>query len=220
MKKIIFSSIISASILSADVSSSALTYLGNTHDYVKNNLIGASGGIGGYHIQGGKTKAFLTFENGVFFNKLRKPEVKMFTFDEKYDVGDGLLRADWLIGAFGIGVNVGYLDLSHKNMDGGYLGFGFKHKFEPLHNIEIRGNYAPFGSGDISSMADVGLSVPLFNDISLNVNYTIIEDDRKEQVSRIVSSGTSLVTTSTVNYEKDAEKIKMISAYIKIPFSI
>ncbi len=137
---------------------------------------------------------------------------------EEYTLGDGISRVDLLVGSRGAGINLGYIDLHHKNLDGGYLGIGGSHKFG--NGVEVRGSYAPIVSGDMRFLGDIGVSVPLFNDISLNVNYTIIGDERKEKTQNIIYSGNSLVTSTIVEGTKDAKNTEMLSVFIKIPLGV
>lgn len=191
------------------------TEFANEKGFLEDSLIQNKVELGGYHIKNSDFKFAAkvgTHLIGDQFNRLSS-----LNTIEEYTLGDGISRVNLLIGARGVGVNLGYIDLNHKNLDGGYIGIGAVHQFE--NGVEFKGSYSPLASSDLKFLLEAGISIPLpiFRDSSLNINYAILGDKRKEKTENIIYSGNSLVTSTVVQSSKDAENVEMLSVFIKIP---
>ncbi len=183
--------------------------------FLEDSLIRNKVELGGYHIKDSDFKFAAKIETHLISDQFNR--LTSLNMIEEYTIGDGISRADLLISTRGVGVNLGYIDLHHKNLDGGYIGIGAVHQFE--NGVELNGSYSPLASSDLKFLLEAGISIPLpiFRDSSLNINYAILGDKRKEKTENIIYSGNSLVASTIVEGKKDAKNTEMLSVFIKIP---
>lgn len=191
------------------------TEFANEKGFLEDNLIQNKVELGGYHIKDSDFKFAAKIGTHLISDQFNR--LTSLNMIEEYTLGDGISRADLLIGTRGAGLNLGYIDLHHKNLDGGYIGIGAVHQFE--NGVELKGSYSPLTSSDLKFLLEAGISIPLpiFRDSSLNINYAILGDKRKEKTENIIYSGNSLVASTIVEGKKDAKNTEMLSVFIKIP---
>ena len=187
----------------------------NEKGFLEDSLIQNKVVLGGYYIKDSNFKFAAKVGTHLISDQFNR--LSSLNMIEEYTLGDGIARADLIIGTRGVGINLGYIDLHHKNLDGGYLGIGGSHKFE--NGVEFKGSYSPLASSDLKFLLEAGISIPLpiFRDSSLNINYAILGDKRKEKTENIIYSGNSLVASTIVEGKKDAKNTEMLSVFIKIP---